>query len=150
MKIYNEDKTQILESYDDSLGWLKQSSIVVNEPEVQAVEEQGHYETIAEYQNGGKEVKWVVDVEAVEYKPARTYDEAILVYIPYTQYELENIKIEELRRLREIECFPIVNRGVLWYNELTSEQLEELENWYKAWLDVTDTKTAPQKPEWLK
>jgi hypothetical protein len=58
--------------------------------------------------------------------------------------------IEILRSRREYECFSIVNRGVLWYNTLTEQQRIELNNWYLAWLDVTETKIIPQKPEWLK
>lgn len=150
MKVYNENKTQILDTYDLSLGKLVNDIIKHIEPEVQAVEEKGHYETMAEYPNGGKELEWVVDVEAIEYKPARTYEEQILVYIPYTSEELESINFDKLRMLREAECFPIINRGVLWYNELTADQLDELDVWYKGWLDVTATKVIPEKPSWLK
>ncbi len=58
--------------------------------------------------------------------------------------------LEELRDRREFECFPIINRGQLWYNTLTTEQIEELNDWYQAWLDVTETKIVPEKPSWLK
>ena len=58
--------------------------------------------------------------------------------------------LDNLRALREEECFPIINRGQLWYNTLTTEQIEELNDWYQAWLDVTETKTVPEKPNWLK
>lgn len=58
--------------------------------------------------------------------------------------------IEELRQQREEECFSIINRGALWYNTLTEEQLTELQTWYKAWLDVTETKIVPKKPIWIK
>ena len=51
--------------------------------------------------------------------------------------------------MREIECFPIINRGTLWYSKLTVEQMSELDNWYQAWLDVTETKEIPEKPSWL-
>lgn len=91
MKVYNQEKTQILENYDLERGYLINDTITL--PEVQAVEEQGHYETIAEYENGGKDVKWVVEVEGVEYKPER--QEEILVYIPYTAKELETIHNEQ-------------------------------------------------------
>lgn len=57
--------------------------------------------------------------------------------------------LDELRERRELECFPIINRGELWYDTLTTEQLQELDTWYHAWLDVTITKQIPQKPEWL-
>lgn len=55
----------------------------------------------------------------------------------------------ELRRRRAEECFSVVNRGKLWYDCLSIEQLSELNDWYFAWLDVTETKVIPTKPEWL-
>lgn len=57
---------------------------------------------------------------------------------------------EALRKQRTRECFPIVNRGKLWYNCLTNEELAQLDNWYWAWLDVTDTLVIPTKPQFLK
>lgn len=92
MKVYNKDKTQVLESYDLSLGYLVSDTIEVSLPEIQGVEEQGHYEVIAEYPNGGKDVEWIVDVKGIEYKPATTYEEDVFVYIPYTEEELKKIK----------------------------------------------------------
>lgn len=73
-------------------------------------------------------------------------------------------KLDLLRDMREVDCFPIINRGVLWYNTLTEEQRLELDKWYKEWLNITDTyKNAyeqnmevdietviPNKPTWLK
>lgn len=53
------------------------------------------------------------------------------------------------RKRREVECFPIINRGQLWYDTLSEEQLSELKTWYQAWLDGTNTQTIPEKPEWL-
>lgn len=55
----------------------------------------------------------------------------------------------ELRFQREVQCFAIVNRGIVWYKRLSEHQLQELEAWYKAWLDVTQTKQIPQMPVWL-
>ena len=55
----------------------------------------------------------------------------------------------EYRRRRELECFPIINRGQLWYDTLSEGQLSELKNWYQAWLDGTNTQTIPEKPEGL-
>lgn len=54
-----------------------------------------------------------------------------------------------LRNQREVECFPVINRGKLWYDNLTTEQIAELNKWYNAWLDVTETKVIPNKPNWL-
>lgn len=64
-----------------------------------------------------------------------------------------NIKNEkennELRYQREKECFSFINRGWLWYSTLTATQLSELTQWYKDWLNVTKTKTIPNRPSWL-
>ena len=57
--------------------------------------------------------------------------------------------VDELRLKRQKVCFPYINRGELWYNRLSSEQKDELNVWYQAWLDVTNTKVIPETPEWL-
>ena len=68
--------------------------------------------------------------------------------------------LNNLRARREYECFSYVNRGALWYNLLTTEQQQQLNTWYKDWLNVPqvyletkpeDIETIiPQKPSWLK
>lgn len=58
-------------------------------------------------------------------------------------------KKERFRRLREIECFPVINRGKAWYDLLTIEQEAELKEWYHAWLKVTSTEEIPVRPKWL-
>jgi hypothetical protein len=57
--------------------------------------------------------------------------------------------IELLRERRVTECFSIINRGKLWYDCLTVEQLAELKSWYWKWLNVTETLVVPDKPKWL-
>ena len=102
MKVYNNEKTQILTEYDLAKGYLIEDTITINQPEIQAVEEQYHYETIKEYENGGKDVKKVVDVAGVEYQPAKTYEEEIYVYVPYTPDELAKQKAyQEIQELKE-------------------------------------------------
>ena len=68
-----------------------------------------------------------------------------------TQAEAEQAQAakDAYRKRREVECFPIINRGQLWYDALSEGQLSELKNWYQAWLDGTNTQTIPEKPEWL-
>lgn len=68
-----------------------------------------------------------------------------------TQAEAEQAQAakDAYRQRRQAECFPIINRGQLWYGTLTEDQLTELRTWYQAWLDGTDTLTIPEKPEWL-
>ena len=55
-----------------------------------------------------------------------------------------------LRQKRERECFKIINRGYAWYMRLTEVQLQELNAWYVAWLDVPETLVLPEKPGWIK
>lgn len=62
--------------------------------------------------------------------------------------EQERVK-EDYRQRREIECFSVINRGQLWYEGITLQQLIELRTWYKAWLNVTETMAVPEKPAWL-
>ena len=56
---------------------------------------------------------------------------------------------EEYRHRREKECFAVINRGQLWYESVSLTQLLELRQWYKAWLNVTETMVIPEKPAWL-
>lgn len=94
MRVFNEDKTQELKEYDLNLGHLENDKLITHISAVQEQKEQGHYETIREYPNGGKEVKYVIDIPKVE--PVEEHDEVedILVYIHYTETELRDIKIK--------------------------------------------------------
>ena len=126
MKVYNIEKTEILENYDLEKGYLKADFIEI--PEVEGVEEQGHYETIKEYPNGGKDVKWVVEVEGVEYQPA--HQEEIYVYIPYTKQELDrfdkqNELNEVLTKLQETDY--ISNKLI---EAIDDEELKQLRQRY--------------------
>lgn len=56
---------------------------------------------------------------------------------------------QALRELREKVCFPVINRGKLWYDCLTPIQLGELKSWYHAWLDAPETLIMPETPGWL-
>ena len=58
-------------------------------------------------------------------------------------------KKDEYRLRREKECFSIINRGQLWYDKLSKKKKEELEQWYQAWLDATNTGVMPKKLAWL-
>ena len=145
--IYDETKTILLEKPDLTKGRLKPDRRLKEIlPAQEEVKEQGHYETIREYPNGGKDVKWVVDIQGQKAKEETPVYEDIQVYIPYTEEEI----LDHLRSRREEECFSFVNRGPLWYDTLTLEQYAEFQKWYQEWLNVTETKIIPNKPEWLK
>jgi len=61
----------------------------------------------------------------------------------------EEKALSELRARRASECFSVIDRSILWHNRLTEEQKTELNVWYQAWLNVTETKVVPEKPVWL-
>ena len=90
-EIYNEQMEKI-ENPDLSLGYLKSSTRTEYHEAIEGVEEVWHYETIAEYPNGGKDVAKVIDVPGVEAKAAWDEEIPIQIYIPYTEEELETIK----------------------------------------------------------
>ena len=103
MEVYNQNKTEILTEYDLTKGYLTTDYIDKIIPEVQAVQEQGHYVTIAEYPNGGKDVEWVVDVAGAEYQPERIEKVPITVYVPFTEEQLKQQQINtKINRLTEL------------------------------------------------
>lgn len=92
MRIFNEDKTIELNNIDETKGYLKADKILLKH--IDKVEEQGHYETIKEYENGGKDIAYVIDKPAVE---EQDIYEDIKVFIPYTKYELNLMEINNLK-----------------------------------------------------
>lgn len=92
MRIFDQNNIEIV-SPDMSLGYLVDDRMLIaHHEEVQSIAEQGHYEVIAEYPNGGKDVEWVVDVPGVEYQEAYDEYEDIYRYILYTEEELQAIE----------------------------------------------------------
>lgn len=74
---------------DLALGYLVDEELLTaHHKAVEAVEEQWHYETAAEYPNGGKDVVRVIDVPGVEARDAWDEYESIQRYVPYTEEEL--------------------------------------------------------------
>lgn len=88
MLIYNQDKTEIIENPDYNLGYLQEDTLTIHHDAVEGVEEVGHWETIREYESGGKDVAWIVETEGVEARDAYDEEVKIDVYIPYTEAEL--------------------------------------------------------------
>lgn len=149
MRIFNIDKTKELESPDLQKGKLEKDVLVTHYEASAEKAEVGHYETVAVHPNGGKDVKWVVDVVGSPSVEEHTAVEDIQVYIPFTEGELLEKEKDILRLRRTIDCFSIINRGKLWYDSLSQQQLLELQAWYQAWLSVTDSLIVPDKPDWL-
>ena len=93
MEIYNE-AMELIENPDLMRGYLEDRTRTVHHDAVEGVTEVWHYETVAEYPNGGKDIRKVVDVPGVEAKPAWDEEIPIQIYVPYTQEELDRIDAE--------------------------------------------------------
>ena len=98
MKIYtNELRTVELDpnQCDLELGRLEIKEEIIHHDAVEGVKELGHYEVIAEYPNGGKDIKWIIDTPEIEAQDA--YDEVFTyqVYIPYTENYLAQRQCEK-------------------------------------------------------
>ena len=94
MEIYNENM-ELIDSPDLTLGYFTDSVRTVHHDAVEGVQEVWHYETVAEYPNGGRDVKRVVDVPGVAAREACDEEIPIRIYHPYTPEELA--KMEEQR-----------------------------------------------------
>ena len=143
MRILDENNIEI-ESPDLSKGYLKQDSLFIcHHKAIEGVAEVGHYETIKEYPNGGRDVEWIADVQAVEAKDAYDEFEEIQRYIPFTEAQLAVRRISELKRflqetdyniLKVVEgamtlqdCAEVIAKRALWRKEINGLE-QTLEN----------------------
>lgn len=139
-KVYNESKTKILTEFDLEKGYLTPDVITTHYAAVQAVEEVGHYETVREYENGGKDVEYVIDTPAVQAVEERDETEEIYIYIPYTAEELRkreiDARIAELKRLLSASDYKAIK-----YAEglITAEDYAETKTERQAWRDEINT-----------
>ena len=92
-EIYNEQMERI-ENPDQTLGYLKSDTRVEHHNAIEGVMEVWHYETIAEYPNGGKDIRKVIDVPGVAAQAAWDEEIPIQIYVPYTQEELDRMEAE--------------------------------------------------------
>ena len=140
MRIFDENNN-LLNSYDGMKGYLKPDRLFVCRHEaVEAVAEEGHWETIAEYSNGGKDVDWIVDVPGAEAKESWDEYEEILRFILFTPKEKAINRIQELKnKLNETdyniikivegaasisEMASIISQRAEWRKEINELQAE--------------------------
>ena len=128
MKIIDENGAAI-ETPDLMLGYLVDDTEPVEHPAVEAVEELSHYETVAEYPNGGKDVRKVIDRAAVPAAPAWTEQLPIQRYIRYTAEELARREKEqqEARQQQEaLDNLPQTLEALQKENEMLRQCLLEM------------------------
>lgn len=108
MDMYDEQGNPVTD-FDPAKGRLEMQKRIHHHEAVEAVEEQGHWETVAEYpETGGKDVQWVVDVPGVEAREAWDEEETYWLYIPYTEEELAQMEADRNQptpeeRVKELE-----------------------------------------------
>ena len=104
MKILDETGA-VIESPDLTLGYLISGTEPVEHPAVAAVPETSHYETVAEYPGGGRDVRRVIDVPGVPGREAWTEQVPVQKYIRYTAEELA-AQEEERKKAEEQAALP--------------------------------------------
>ena len=108
MDIYDEQGNPVTD-YDPAKGRLEMQKRIHHHEAVEAVEEQGPWETVAEYpETGGRDVQWVVDAPGVEAREAWDEEETYWLYIPYTEEELAQMEADRNQptpeeRVKELE-----------------------------------------------
>lgn len=103
MKIIDENGS-VVENPDLTAGYLAADTEAVEHPAQDAVKELSHYETVAEYPNGGKDVRKVIDRAAVQAAPAWTEQVPIQRYIRYTAEELARREKEQQEARQQQEA----------------------------------------------
>lgn len=141
MRIFNTDKTEEIASYDRDKGHLVEDKLVTHIPYSAPVKEEGYYETIAEYPNGGKDVKWVVTKAGQAEVLEHDEEEKILVYVPYTDTELARINAEKTiatnKELLEESDYTII-KFMDSYIKANPTLLEEFANQYPQLLETRE------------
>lgn len=139
MRILDELNNELTErEVDFSKGYLQEEQLFIRRHEaVEAIEEKGHYETVMEYPNGGKDVEWVVDIPAVEAKEAYDEFETIQRFIAFTEAQLNAMRISELKqKLNKTDyCIVKIAEGSATFEEY-AETIENRKKWRKEINDI--------------
>ena len=114
--------------------------------EDQIIEENNYIQIDEEYYNSLMQSN--IDYTDGKYKFDKNTKKIIETEEEIPKYYINRRK-SEIRGMREMFVFPIINRGQAWYWTLSEKQTAELKEWYNAWLDATDTGIIPDTPEWL-
>ena len=131
MKIIDETGA-VIESPDLTLGYLTDDTEEITHPAVEGVEELFHYETVAEYPNGGKDVQKIVDRPGVQAQEEWVEKVPIRKYIRYTAEELaaqeeERKKAEAREKLPEtVAALQGDNKTLKKENEMLKQCLLEM------------------------
>ena len=119
MKIIDNKTGLEIQNPDLTQGWLHDETEAVEHPAQEGVPELSHYETVAEYPNGGKDVRKIIDREGIPARDAWTEQVPIQRYILYTAEELaeqeaERKKAEARKKLPErVDALETANDDII-------------------------------------
>ena len=136
---------KMLDDLDLDAGFLKEERILIAKHKaIEARDEEGHYEIIKEYPNGGVDVKWIVDTPAIEAKEAYNEYETILRYTLFAEKDLDQRKILELKqKLSETDyCIIKIMEGSSTAEEY-SDVISERKKW-RQMINELENKTYGQ------
>ena len=107
---------------------------------IQPVAEVSHLEVVKVYENGGKDVKKVIDVPAVEGREA--WDEVVKeqVFVPYTQKELDLLRIEELKTLLKESDYKAIKYAEGLFTDVEYAPIKALRQSYRAEINALEAK----------
>ena len=137
MRIFDRSKQTELNEIDRDMGKLVRDKLfIAHHSAREASDEVGHYEVIREYSNGGKDVKWVVDKPAVTACEEHDEYEDILVFVPYTERELE-VKAAQKEIMQKKELLKSTDYKAIKFAEgmLTEEEYKADRLQRQAWRD---------------
>ena len=118
MKILDETGA-VVENPDLTLGYLTDDTQPLEHPAQEAVAEVAHYETVAEYPGGGRDVRKVIDVPGMPAQAAWTEQVPVQRYIRYTAEELAaqeeaRKKVEAREKLPErVDALETANNDII-------------------------------------
>ena len=118
MKILDETGA-VVGNPDLTLGYLTDDTQPLEHPAQEAVAEVAHYETVAEYPGGGRDVRKIIDVPGVPAQAAWTEQVPIQKYVRYTAEELaaqeeERKKAEAREKLPErVDALETANDDII-------------------------------------
>ena len=148
MRVFDEHDN-LLETYDSTKGNLvRDRRLVCHHASTEEVKEEGHWETVAEYPNGGKDVAWVVDVPGVEATEEWDEYEDIFRFIPFTEKECAVIRIIELKQKLSDTDYNIlkVMEGAATLSEMASV-IEKRAQWLKEINELEEITNSISKEE---
>ena len=124
MKILDETGA-VVENPDLTLGYLTDDTQPLEHPAQEAVAEVAHYETVAEYPGGGRDVQKIIDVPGVPAQAAWTEQVPVQRYIRYTEEELA-AQEEERKKAEAWKKLPDTVAALQKENEMLKQCLLEM------------------------